>query len=96
MVSEDLFRPPASLPGWGLTIYGREVCEPPHVTIKSPGGQRIYRWDLRRRRLMDLRADPRLFPAEMEALLNERHAALRQRWNGMDPRNPVDEEKDDA
>lgn len=79
LVKEGIFKPPDSLPGWGMTIYGREEREPPHVTIKSPGGQRSYRWDLRKKRLMTKKPDPRLFPDEIVAVLLARHALLCER-----------------
>jgi hypothetical protein len=96
LVKETLFKPPTLLARWSMTIYGREDMEPPHVTIKSPGGRDLFRWNLRTKRLMSKKPDPRLFPSEMEAILLERHAELCKRWDLMHPTNPVGGEDDDG
>lgn len=72
---------------WKVKIRDLEGPEPPHVTLIR--GATAWRWNLRERRFMDRRPDPRVVPGELVELLRANHQDLVRWWDAAYPWNPV-------
>ena len=81
---------------WRVKIRDKETREPPHVTILR--GTAAWRINLRTGRFMDKRPKPADVPDEViEHIMSEENwDLLRQQWDLMYPRNPVQGEEDQA
>ena len=82
-----------SAEGWKVKIRDLENREPPHATVIR--GTTDWRWDLRSRKFMDRKPNPRDVPDQLVRLLRAHDTELVRAWDATFPDNPVGPREDE-
>ena len=82
-----------SVEGWKVKIRDLEHGEPPHATVIR--GTTDWRWDLRSRKFMDRKPNPRDVPDQLVRLLRAHDTELVRAWDATFPDNPVGPREDE-
>jgi hypothetical protein len=81
-----------SAEGWKVKIRDLEHGEPPHATVIR--GTTDWRWDLRSRKFMDRKPNPRDVRDQLVRLLRAHDTELVRAWDATFPDNPVGPRED--